>query len=135
MPIELEPYVKKLNNSRRRVMLVNGILQNVQVCGIFPLSKNTVLCGFKADLLCAPPHTHTHLLPFINMGERRRYIGITLSICSSVLVSVCVCSISPEPLNHFFFTPNLIRWCIITRQCVMRKHWFTISNVKVTARA
>ncbi|KAI8770977.1 SNARE-associated protein Snapin [Biomphalaria glabrata] len=30
VPIELEPYVKKLNSSRRRVMLVNSILQNVQ---------------------------------------------------------------------------------------------------------
>ena len=31
IPIDLEPYVKKLNNSRRRVMLVNNILQNAQV--------------------------------------------------------------------------------------------------------
>ena len=31
VPMELEPYVKKLNGSRRRVMLVNSILQNVQV--------------------------------------------------------------------------------------------------------
>ncbi|KAK3087920.1 hypothetical protein FSP39_012449 [Pinctada imbricata] len=31
VPVDLEPYVKKLNNSRRRVMLVNNILQNVQV--------------------------------------------------------------------------------------------------------
>ncbi|BFZ05604.1 hypothetical protein BsWGS_08643 [Bradybaena similaris] len=30
VPVELEPYVKKLNNSRRRVMLVSSILQNVQ---------------------------------------------------------------------------------------------------------
>ncbi|CAG5129000.1 unnamed protein product [Candidula unifasciata] len=30
VPIDLEPYVKKLNNSRRRVMLVSSILQNVQ---------------------------------------------------------------------------------------------------------
>ncbi|KAH9508894.1 hypothetical protein Btru_050399 [Bulinus truncatus] len=30
VPVELEPYVKKLNSSRRRVMLVNSILQNVQ---------------------------------------------------------------------------------------------------------
>ncbi|OWF54648.1 SNARE-associated protein Snapin-like [Mizuhopecten yessoensis] len=30
VPVDLEPYVKKLNNSRRRVMLVNNILQNVQ---------------------------------------------------------------------------------------------------------
>uniref|UniRef100_A0A0B6Z7D1 Biogenesis of lysosome-related organelles complex 1 subunit 7 n=1 Tax=Arion vulgaris TaxID=1028688 RepID=A0A0B6Z7D1_9EUPU len=29
-PIDLEVYVKKLNNSRRRVMLVSSILQNVQ---------------------------------------------------------------------------------------------------------
>ena len=32
IPVDLESYVKKLNNSRRRVMLVNNILQNVQVC-------------------------------------------------------------------------------------------------------
>ena len=31
IPVDLESYVKKLNNSRRRVMLVNNILQNVQV--------------------------------------------------------------------------------------------------------
>ena len=31
MPLDLEPYVKKLMNSRRRVMLVNNILQNAQV--------------------------------------------------------------------------------------------------------
>ena len=30
------------------------------------------------------------------------YIGITLSICSCVCVSNHVCSVSPEPLNHFF---------------------------------
>ncbi|CAG5120188.1 unnamed protein product [Candidula unifasciata] len=30
VPLELEPYMKKLNNSRRRVMLVSSILQNVQ---------------------------------------------------------------------------------------------------------
>ena len=57
------------------------------------------------------------------------------SICSSVHVSNCVRSISPEPLNHFFFLPNLAWWCIIMRQCVIRKNWFTIFNVEVTARA
>jgi len=31
IPVDLEPYVKKLMNSRRRVMLVNNILQNAQV--------------------------------------------------------------------------------------------------------
>jgi hypothetical protein len=34
VPVDLEPYVKKLNNSRRRVMLVNSILQNIQVCAV-----------------------------------------------------------------------------------------------------
>ena len=35
VPVDLEGYVKKLNNSRRRVMLVNNILQNVQVSCTF----------------------------------------------------------------------------------------------------
>ncbi|KXJ08795.1 SNARE-associated protein Snapin [Exaiptasia diaphana] len=30
IPLDLEPYVKKLMNSRRRIMLVNNILQNAQ---------------------------------------------------------------------------------------------------------
>ena len=30
-PVDLSAYVKKLNNARRRVMLVNNILQNVRV--------------------------------------------------------------------------------------------------------
>lgn len=31
--LDLDPYVKKLLNARRRVVLVNNILQNAQVCG------------------------------------------------------------------------------------------------------
>ena len=31
LPIDLEPYVKKLIGSRRRITLVNNILQNAQV--------------------------------------------------------------------------------------------------------
>lgn len=30
--LDLDPYVKKLLNARRRVVLVNNILQNAQVC-------------------------------------------------------------------------------------------------------
>ena len=49
-------------------------------------------------------------------------------------VSNCVCSVSPEPFNHF--SQNLVWRYIIMRQCVMlQKNWFTIFNVKVTARA
>lgn len=32
MALDLDPYVKKLLNARRRVVLVNNILQNAQVC-------------------------------------------------------------------------------------------------------
>ena len=45
----------------------------------------------------------------------------------------CVCSVSPDPLNHFL--PNLVWCCIIMRRCVMQKNWFTIFSVKATARA
>ena len=78
----------------------------------------------KTSFYTPPPH------PCISTGG---YIGITLSICSSVLVSDHVHSVSPEPLNHSL--PNLVLWYIITSQCVMWKYWFTIFNVKVTARA
>lgn len=33
MALDLDPYVKKLLNARRRVVLVNNILQNAQVRG------------------------------------------------------------------------------------------------------
>ena len=80
-------------------------------------------------LLIHPP------TPCINMEG---YIGImTLSVhpsvCSSFRVSDHVSSISPEPCNHLFLS-NLVWWCIIMRQCVMQKNWFTTFNVKVTAR-
>ena len=56
----------------------------------------------------------------------------SVHLCSSVDVSDCVCTISPELLNHVL--PNLVLWCIIMRWCVMQKSWFTIFNVKVTTR-
>ncbi|CAD5121258.1 DgyrCDS9789 [Dimorphilus gyrociliatus] len=34
IPADLNPYVKKLNNTRRRINIVNNILQNAQVCTI-----------------------------------------------------------------------------------------------------
>jgi len=34
--LDLDPYVKKLLNARRRVVLVNNILQNAQVSGVAP---------------------------------------------------------------------------------------------------
>ena len=40
----------------------------------------------------------------------------------------------PPCVQPFFLIPNLVWWCIIMSQCVMQKNWFTIFNVKVTAR-
>ena len=35
VPVDLETYIQKLSNSKRRVTIVNEILQNVQVhCGL-----------------------------------------------------------------------------------------------------
>ena len=48
-------------------------------------------------------------------------------------VSNYVHSVSPELLKHFL--PNLGWLCIIMGQRVMQKNWFTIFNVKVTAKA
>ena len=80
---------------------------------------------------CSKPTLLLYLpLPLINR-RGGGYIGITLSICSSVCVIDCVHSVSPEPLSHFL--ANLEWWCIIMRQCVVWKSWFTIFNAKVIA--
>lgn len=42
MALDLDPYVKKLLNARRRVVLVNNILQNAQVTE-FPASSDCLL--------------------------------------------------------------------------------------------
>ena len=34
-PVDLDVYVKKLLEARRRITIVNGILQNAQVCALF----------------------------------------------------------------------------------------------------
>ena len=45
-PVELDPYLKKLNNARRRVMLVNNILQNTHV-----RNYSTYCLGFHCSIL------------------------------------------------------------------------------------
>ena len=92
--------------------------------------------------VCLPKSCYHHLLSHVDSllqliiplgGGVYWNHFVCLSICSSVHVSDHVCSVSPEPLNHFFL-PNLVWWCIITRQCVMQKNWFTIFKFKVTAK-
>ena len=69
----------------------------------------------------------------VNVMGKVQNVSDCLSRCYFLLLSDCVCSVSPELLNHFL--PNLVWCCIIMRQCVVRKNWFTVFNVKVTARA
>ena len=62
--------------------------------------------------------------------------GILKSLCPSVVLSVCpIVSaqylLSRSTVKKNFFLPNLVWWCIIMRQCVVRKNWF---SVKVTVR-
>ena len=59
---------------------------------------------------------------------------VRTSVCSSAPGSDRVRSISPEPLNYFF-QPNLVWWCVITRRSVMHKTGFSICNVKITVNA
>lgn len=49
VPLDLEPYVKKLNNAKRRVMLVNNILQNVQV-GYWVITPYVLGAFFKREI-------------------------------------------------------------------------------------
>lgn len=53
--LDLDPYVKKLLNARRRVVLVNNILQNAQVSG----SKQELGCflSYLPVLFCGPSFT------------------------------------------------------------------------------
>lgn len=44
MPFDLDAYVKKLMNAKRRIMLVNNILQNAQVNMIYFCAG---LCSFE----------------------------------------------------------------------------------------
>ena len=38
VPVDLDTYIEKLTNSRKRIVVVNEILQNVQVCILLSLS-------------------------------------------------------------------------------------------------
>ena len=99
---------------------------------------------FRLVSLSSPPPPLCILpLPpykYANTGGRMYWNHfVRLSICPSVVPSVCPIVSAQYLLNRtaqplFVFLPNLVRWCIITRRCVMRKNWFTVFNVKVTAR-
>ena len=67
--------------------------------------------------------------------------SVYLSVCSSVRVSNRVRSIPPEPLNYFFFLYTKLGIFVYFHEAMCqsgekkKKNWFTIFNVKVTARA
>ena len=60
------------------------------------------------------------------------------SLCPSVVCSsVHACKGFARYLlncSAILFLPDLVWWCIIIRQCAMWINWFSIFNVKVTAR-
>ena len=100
------------------------------------------LCNFCGHCDCWSYHVTTfHGLPRkMALMLKFFYIfllfGILESLCPSVVLSVCPIVSAECLLNcSTIFLPNLVRWCTIMRQCVLWKDWFTIFNVKVTARA
>ena len=92
------------------------------LCHIFntPLYKCVCVCGGGGGLLDS----------------------LCLSICPSVVLSVCPIVSAWYLLNHstifyflIFFLANLVLWCIIMRWWVIYKNLFTLFIVKVTPRA
>jgi len=51
--LDLEPYLKKLNNARRRVVLVNNVLQNAQVDTDWQLHGGSAVGHWTCDLQVA----------------------------------------------------------------------------------
>ena len=62
---------------------------------------------------------------------------MSVNVCPDDIFSVCLIVSTQYLLSHsaIFFLPNLVLWCIIMSRFVMQKNWFTVFNVKVTARA
>ena len=73
-------------------------------------------------------------------SRSQKRFKMSVNVCPDDIFSVCrscPLNISRTAQSFFmiFFLPNLVWWCIIMRRCVVRKNWFTIFSVKVTARA
>ena len=73
------------------------------------------------------------LLHSKSRSQGRLKMSVNMSLDDIFSVSYRVRPVSPELLNHFL--QNLVWWCVIMRQFVMRNKWFTIFNVDVAARA
>lgn len=76
MVLDLDPYVKKLLNARRRVVLVNNILQNAQVS------------GSKQELGCFPSLPVQYLMLFCGPSFTPILVSNTLFVCVSLSNSV-----------------------------------------------
>lgn len=74
--LDLDPYVKKLLNARRRVVLVNNILQNAQVS------------GSKQELGCFPSLPVQYLMLFCGPSFTPILVSNTLFVCVSLSNSV-----------------------------------------------
>lgn len=71
--LDLDPYVKKLLNARRRVVLVNNILQNAQVGFVLPLccAAHPLVCGCAASDKRLKNGSTTQLLPLFRDCPRK----------------------------------------------------------------
>ena len=88
------------------------------------------LFSLSPTLCLIQPYVHPFLLfitpPCINMGYKGGGWGLYYWNYP-ILLSCCVRTLSPEPLNHFLTKLGVVR-------SVRQKKWFTVFKVKVTAR-
>ncbi|CDQ57353.1 unnamed protein product [Oncorhynchus mykiss] len=93
--LDLDPYVKKLLNARRRVVLVNNILQNAQVSG----SKQELGCflSYLPVLFCGPSFTPVILPNTLFMCHCVQLIVLVFIPCVHLYIKyvdeMCICSI------------------------------------------
>ena len=76
--MDLETYIKKLANSRKRILLVNDILQNVQVYYIYKCRVVHVYCYFEIRMILTFDRSEFELkINFIVVTIQGRRKGFT----------------------------------------------------------
>ena len=110
--LDLDPYVKKLLNARRRVVLVNNILQNAQVsgkpwCGLLKDALKNVLtitvCNIKDVSLSNKPQKMitTSAVPLSSTGPFSNFNLFGFLTCKLSESSVAVTELGPVLRSQF----------------------------------